>query len=76
MMMFSRGIAPPYFRIFVTTPAPTVRPPSRMANRSCSSIAIGVISSIVIFVAILGIVIGLMDATFQVVFVKAVAKLF
>ena len=31
---------------------------------------------IVIFVAILGIVIGLMDATFQFVFVKAVAKLF
>ena len=31
---------------------------------------------IVIFVAILGVVIGLMDATFQFVFVKAVAKLF
>jgi preprotein translocase subunit SecE len=31
---------------------------------------------IVIFVTILGIVIGLMDATFQFVFVKAVAKLF
>src|SRR3989449_940636 len=39
-----------YFKIFVTTPAPTVRPPSRIAKRSCSSIAIGVISSIVIFV--------------------------
>src|SRR2546427_11863348 len=38
-----------YFKIFVTTPAPTARPPSRIANRSCSSIAIGVISSIVIF---------------------------
>src|SRR4030095_13578806 len=38
----------PYFRIFVTTPAPTVRPPSLIANRNCSSIAIGVISSIVI----------------------------
>ena len=37
-----------YFRILVTTPAPTVRPPSRIANRSPSSIAIGVISSIVI----------------------------
>ena len=37
-----------YFRILVTTPAPTVRPPSRMAKRSPSSIAIGVISSIVI----------------------------
>jgi preprotein translocase subunit SecE len=31
---------------------------------------------IVIFVAILGVVIGLMDAAFQFVFVKAVAKLF
>jgi preprotein translocase subunit SecE len=31
---------------------------------------------IVIFVTILGLVIGLMDATFQFVFVKAVAKLF
>src|SRR5439155_933442 len=39
-----------YFRILVTTPAPTVRPPSRIAKRSCSSIAIGVISSIGIFV--------------------------
>ncbi len=29
----------------VTTPAPTVRPPSRMAKRSPSSIATGVISS-------------------------------
>src|SRR4051812_2469035 len=40
--------SPSYLRILVTTPAPTVRPPSRMANRSPSSIAIGVISSIVI----------------------------
>jgi len=31
---------------------------------------------IIIFVALLGIVIGLMDAAFQFVFVKAVAKLF
>ena len=31
---------------------------------------------IVIFVSILGVVIGLMDAAFQFVFVKAVAKLF
>jgi hypothetical protein len=31
-----------------TTPAPTVRPPSRIAKRSSLSIAIGVISSIVI----------------------------
>ncbi len=33
--------------IEVTTPEPTVRPPSRMAKRSFSSMAIGTISSIV-----------------------------
>ena len=36
---------PYYLIIFATTPAPTVRPPSRMAKRSFSSIAIGTISS-------------------------------
>jgi hypothetical protein len=35
--------------ILVTTPAPTVRPPSRMAKRSPSSMAIGMISSMVIW---------------------------
>jgi hypothetical protein len=34
-----------YFRIFATTPAPTVRPPSRIAKRRPSSIAMGWISS-------------------------------
>jgi len=34
-----------YSTISVTTPAPTVWPPSRIANRSSCSIAIGVISS-------------------------------
>src|SRR5690606_2519528 len=34
--------------ILATTPAPTVRPPSRMAKRSFSSIAIGTISDTVI----------------------------
>jgi len=34
-----------YFSILPTTPAPTVLPPSRMANRSPSSIAMGVMSS-------------------------------
>src|ERR1051325_2869234 len=47
-----------YLRIFVTTPAPTVRPPSRIANRSPSSIAIGVISSIVIWMLSPGITIS------------------
>ena len=36
---------PSYFVTEVTTPEPTVRPPSRMAKRRPSSIAIGVISS-------------------------------
>src|SRR5579859_5893443 len=35
-----------YLRILVTAPAPTVRPPSRIANRKPSSMATGVISSI------------------------------
>src|SRR5690606_31901763 len=34
-----------YFTTAVTTPAPTVRPPSRIANRRPSSIAIGLINS-------------------------------
>ena len=40
-----RGTAD-YSRIFVTTPEPTVRPPSRMAKRRPSSHAIGVIKVI------------------------------
>ncbi len=35
----------PYFKTFVTTPEPTVRPPSRTANRSPSSIPIGLPNS-------------------------------
>ena len=37
-----------YSMISVTTPEPTVRPPSRIANRRPWSMAIGLISSIVI----------------------------
>ena len=37
-----------YSMMSATTPAPTVRPPSRIAKRSSLSIAIGVISSTVI----------------------------
>jgi len=33
-----------YSTIFVTTPAPTVLPPSRMAKRICSSRATGAMS--------------------------------
>src|SRR4051794_4080157 len=39
-----------YLRILVTRPAPTVRPPSRMANRRPSSMAMGWMSSTVISV--------------------------
>ena len=41
---FSGGAAG-YLVMDTTRPAPTVRPPSRMAKRMCCSIAIGVISS-------------------------------
>jgi len=34
-----------HFTIFMTRPAPTVRPPSRIANLSPSSMAIGLINS-------------------------------
>jgi len=37
-----------YSKISVMTPAPTVRPPSRMANRNSFSIAIGVIKATLI----------------------------
>jgi hypothetical protein len=47
-----------YFKIFATTPAPTVLPPSRIAKRSPSSIAIGLISSIVILMLSPGITIS------------------
>ena len=44
--------------IEVTTPAPTVRPPSRMAKRNPSSHATGVISSTVIWMLSPGITIS------------------
>jgi len=42
---FTRRAGPGYSIISLTTPAPTVRPPSRIAKRSPSSMAMGVISS-------------------------------
>src|SRR6266542_3743423 len=48
----------PYSTISATTPAPTVRPPSRIANRSSFSIATGVISSIDIWMLSPGITIS------------------
>src|SRR5690242_15982454 len=50
-----------YSMIFATTPAPTVRPPSRMAKRNPSSIAIGAISVTVIWMLSPGITISVPD---------------
>src|SRR6202049_591681 len=47
-----------YFRTFATTPAPTVLPPSRMAKRRPSSIAIGLISSTLILMLSPGMIIS------------------
>jgi hypothetical protein len=47
-----------YSRIFVTAPAPTVRPPSRIAKRRPSSTATGVCSSTVILTLSPGITIS------------------
>src|ERR671936_597787 len=50
-LLLRQAVAPSYYlTISVTTPAPTVRPPSRIANRRPWSIAIGWISSISMFV--------------------------
>jgi hypothetical protein len=49
---------PLYFRILATTPAPTVLPPSRMAKRRPSSIAIGLISSTLILMLSPGMIIS------------------
>ena len=51
-----------YLMILVTRPAPTVRPPSRIANRRPSSIAIGAINSTRISVLSPGITISVPSA--------------
>src|SRR5690606_16710601 len=53
-----RGGVRAYLMIFDTTPAPTVRPPSRIAKRRPSSIAIGLISDTDIFTLSPGITIS------------------
>src|SRR5690606_7437650 len=50
-----------YLMILVTRPAPTVRPPSRIANRRPSSIAIGLPNSTVIVTLSPGITISVPD---------------
>src|SRR5258708_29889860 len=63
-----------YFKIFATTPAPTVRPPSRMAKRSFSSIAIGTISSTSTEILSPGITISVPAGTFTIPFTSVVRK--
>jgi len=50
-----------YLKIFVTKPEPTVRPPSRIANRIPFSIAIGEINSIFIVTLSPGITISILS---------------
>ncbi len=58
MPMLARSGNRIYFKILDTTPAPTVRPPSRIAKRSPCSIAIGAISYTVILMLSPGITIS------------------
>ena len=51
--------------ILATTPAPTVRPPSRIAKRSPSSIAIGAISATFIFTLSPGITISVVITAYS-----------
>ncbi len=70
-----RGPAPQHhLMIFDTTPAPTVRPPSRMAKRSFSSIAIGAISSTSNFRLSPGITISVPSGSFTVPVTSVVRK--
>ena len=63
-----------YSWIFATTPAPTVRPPSRIAKRSPSSIAIGAISSTTIFTLSPGITISTPSGSSQAPVTSVVRK--
>ena len=63
-----------YFRILATTPAPTVRPPSRIANRRPSSIATGLISVTFIFTLSPGITISTPSGSSQAPVMSVVRK--
>src|SRR3954451_9309112 len=63
-----------YSRISVTTPEPTVRPPSRMANRTPLSMAIGLMSSIVISTLSPGITISVPSGRFETPVTSVVRK--
>ena len=64
----------PYLMILATTPEPTVRPPSRMAKRSFSSIAIGTISSTSIDTLSPGITISVPSGSFTMPVTSVVRK--
>ena len=66
--------ASPYSMILATTPAPTVRPPSRIAKRSPSSIAIGWISVTVIAMLSPGITISVPAGSSQLPVTSVVRK--
>src|SRR5690606_10147518 len=65
---------PAYLMIFATTPAPTVRPPSRMAKRRPSSIAIGLSSCPFIFTLSPGITISVPAGSAQAPVMSVVRK--
>src|SRR5690606_41370956 len=63
-----------HLTIFATTPAPTVRPPSRIAKRRPSSIAIGLISATTIFTLSPGITISTPSGSWQAPVMSVVRK--
>jgi len=63
-----------YSMISLTTPAPTVRPPSRMAKRSSLSMAIGVIRFTVMLALSPGITISVPSASSQIPVTSVVRK--
>ena len=63
-----------YLTIFATTPAPTVRPPSRIANRRPSSIATGLMRDTTIFTLSPGITISTPSGSSQAPVMSVVRK--
>ena len=63
-----------HWMIFVTTPAPTVRPPSRIANFKPSSIATGVMRSISTLMLSPGITISVPSGSFTIPVTSVVRK--
>src|SRR5438552_3375779 len=74
-LQFGSGVRTlPYFTILATTPEPTVRPPSRMAKRSFSSIAMGTMSSTSIETLSPGITISVPSGSFTIPVTSVVRK--